>query len=320
MAHVLGRDPRLGEPAVGQQLAQPARVLAIGLRATLATPQRTRLHRLGQMRHRTGADQRVTDEQPPRAGLDRDIDPRPAKRSAQRATAAGVASIRPRITSPVSVSSASKVICARCTSNPATIAIRASFEFRHLPIARMISRRAEGGPSSCHLSASFQSSAPPPGGACVGRRPGAQGRRVLLGKGAVLAHRLAHPLAAESDESEQRPTRWAGNCRLLLSAHAGGRLGPYAAHACVARRTGAQLETAVREQWSLLDSRVGRSASLGPPPACSRSRAIRTRAVPRVQHFRQFHATCGLRASWPVQIKAPPLQDFAGVRESRATV
>ena len=72
MAHVLGRDPRLGQPAVGQQLAQPARVLAIGLRAPLAPPQRARLHRLGQMRHRPGGDQRVTDKQPPGAGLHRD--------------------------------------------------------------------------------------------------------------------------------------------------------------------------------------------------------------------------------------------------------
>ena len=31
-----------------------------------------------------------------------------------------------------------------------------------------------------------------------------RGRRLLLGKGAVLAHRLAHPLAARSDEAEQR--------------------------------------------------------------------------------------------------------------------
>jgi choline kinase len=31
-----------------------------------------------------------------------------------------------------------------------------------------------------------------------------RGRRLLLGKGAVLAHRFANPLAAESDESRQR--------------------------------------------------------------------------------------------------------------------
>jgi hypothetical protein len=64
------------------------------------------------MRHGAGRGQRTADEQPARARLDRDLDPPPANRSAQRATAAGVASIRPHITSPVSVSSASKVICA----------------------------------------------------------------------------------------------------------------------------------------------------------------------------------------------------------------
>jgi hypothetical protein len=37
-----------------------------------------------------------------------------------------------------------------------------------------------------------------------------RGRLLLLGKGAVLAHRFDRPLAAESDEYEQRPTRDAG--------------------------------------------------------------------------------------------------------------
>src|SRR4029453_4994529 len=73
LAYVLGRDPGLREPAVGEQLAQPARVLAIGLGTTLATAQRTRLDRLAQMRPRPGGDQRVTDEQPPGAGLHRDV-------------------------------------------------------------------------------------------------------------------------------------------------------------------------------------------------------------------------------------------------------
>jgi hypothetical protein len=57
----------------------------------------------------------------------------PSKRLTQAVTAAGVASIRPPLTSPDSVSKASNVICLRCTSNPATIAIRASSAFRHLP-------------------------------------------------------------------------------------------------------------------------------------------------------------------------------------------
>jgi hypothetical protein len=34
----------------------------------------------------------------------------------------------------------------------------------------------------------------------VGRRPGAQRKLLLLGKGAVLAHRLARALAAKSDD------------------------------------------------------------------------------------------------------------------------
>jgi hypothetical protein len=70
---------------------------------------------------------------------------RPAKRAAQPATAAGVASIRPRLTSPVSVSNASNVICLRCTSNPATIAIRASSKAPALPSARF-SRAERRGP------------------------------------------------------------------------------------------------------------------------------------------------------------------------------
>ena len=41
-----------------------------------------------------------------------------AYRATQRPTATGVDSIRPRVTSPVSVSNASKVICARCTIKP----------------------------------------------------------------------------------------------------------------------------------------------------------------------------------------------------------
>ena len=46
-------------------------------------------------------------------------------------------------------------------------------------------------------------------------------RLLLLGKGAVLAHRFERPLAAEMDESEQRPTQGARTCWLLLSTDAG---------------------------------------------------------------------------------------------------
>jgi hypothetical protein len=38
LAHVLARDPGLGQPPVGEQLTRPTRVLAIGLGAPLATP------------------------------------------------------------------------------------------------------------------------------------------------------------------------------------------------------------------------------------------------------------------------------------------
>ena len=93
-----------------------------------------------------------TNSQPVQASTATSIS-RPAKRSAQRATAAGVASIRPRLTSPDSVSSASKVICARCTSNPATIAIGASSKAPALPTSRESLAPSGGGPSSCHLCA-----------------------------------------------------------------------------------------------------------------------------------------------------------------------
>ena len=48
-----------------------------------------------------------------------------------------------------------------------------------------------------------------------------RGRVLLLGKGAVLTQRVAGPLAAELDESEQRQTRGAGTCWLFLSTDAG---------------------------------------------------------------------------------------------------
>src|SRR5215208_5556449 len=47
-------------------------------------------------------------------------------------------------------------------------------------------------------------------------------RLLLLRKGVVLAHRLARLLAAESDESEQRPVRDA--CRRAAVPSIGGRV------------------------------------------------------------------------------------------------
>jgi hypothetical protein len=53
----------------------PARVLAVGLGAPLAAAARPRLGRLGQVRDGPSLTQRLTHEQPTRAGLDRDDDP-----------------------------------------------------------------------------------------------------------------------------------------------------------------------------------------------------------------------------------------------------
>ena len=61
-----------------------------------------------------------------------------------------------------------------------------------------------------------------------------RGRLLLLGKGAVLAHRLARPLAAESDESEQSAdttARELAGCSFPTMR----ALGPYAARARLAR-------------------------------------------------------------------------------------
>jgi hypothetical protein len=123
LTDVFGRDPGLRQPAIGDQLAQPASVLAIGLGPALATAQRARLDLLSEMRLSARAHERVTHEQPAGARLDRDphaapseaSDPGPDRRRRRIDPA--------RITSPESVSSASNVICLRCTSNPATIAI-----------------------------------------------------------------------------------------------------------------------------------------------------------------------------------------------------
>jgi hypothetical protein len=75
LAHVGGRDPGLGQPALRQQRAQPARVLAVGLGAPLLAAQGARLGRLGQVPDGARLTQRLAHEQPARAGLDRDVDP-----------------------------------------------------------------------------------------------------------------------------------------------------------------------------------------------------------------------------------------------------
>ncbi len=73
LAHVLGCDPGLRQPPLRRQLPQPQRVLAVCLGAPLATPQRTGLNGLGQMRDPAARLHSPGDEQPTRARLDRDM-------------------------------------------------------------------------------------------------------------------------------------------------------------------------------------------------------------------------------------------------------
>jgi hypothetical protein len=74
LAHVRRRDPGLRQPTLAEQRPQPSGVLAVGLRAPLLAPQRARLDRLGQMRNGAYLHQRLTDEQPTRARLHRNVD------------------------------------------------------------------------------------------------------------------------------------------------------------------------------------------------------------------------------------------------------
>jgi hypothetical protein len=67
------RDPGLRQPTRGEQLSQPAGVLAVGLGAPLLAAQRARLDRLGEMRNGARLGERLANEQPARARLDRDM-------------------------------------------------------------------------------------------------------------------------------------------------------------------------------------------------------------------------------------------------------
>ena len=84
-----------------------------------------------------------------------------------------------------------------------------------------------------------------------------RGRVLLLGKGAVLAHRLARPLAAESDESEQRAGPGA---RDVCAAPSADSVSPL----CAARATGG-------------DKQIPRIKMLASPPQGA-SRASRFKA------------------------------------------
>ena len=119
---MLRRDPRLGQPPLREQLAQPQRVLAVGLRAPLA-PRNARVSTVS-ARCATPparATARATNSQPVHASI-ATCTSRPQNRPTHSSTATGDAPIRPRQTSPVAASKQSNVICRKCTSNPAMIA------------------------------------------------------------------------------------------------------------------------------------------------------------------------------------------------------
>ena len=72
LEHVVGRDPRLGQPALVKQLAQQARVGAVGLGPLLAAAQGCCVGRLSEMGLHAGSDQLLDDEPPAGAALERD--------------------------------------------------------------------------------------------------------------------------------------------------------------------------------------------------------------------------------------------------------
>ena len=109
---VLGRDPGLGQPTLDQQLTQMPGVEPVGLGAPLGAAASTRLGRLGEVD--VGADplQLLDHEAPARRRLQCGAEPPASKRASNCRTAARSAgAILPRLTSPVSVSKASKVTC-----------------------------------------------------------------------------------------------------------------------------------------------------------------------------------------------------------------
>jgi hypothetical protein len=96
---------------------------AIGLRALLAATQRTGLRRLGQV-HLCADRFELLDDEAPVVASSATLRSWPAKRLRNwRTPSRCPGDTRARLTSPVSVSSQSAVICARCRSSPDTIAI-----------------------------------------------------------------------------------------------------------------------------------------------------------------------------------------------------
>jgi hypothetical protein len=138
---VLRRDPGFGQPSLAQQRAQPARVLAIGLRAPLAPAQRARLDRLGEMGRCASALQCPGDEQPTRARLQRD-----AHLAILKASRPALHCRRRRVDAPARQLARFGVQCIK--SDLPTVHVKASydrhlgasFEFRQLPCRASVSR------------------------------------------------------------------------------------------------------------------------------------------------------------------------------------
>src|SRR3954453_17969614 len=136
----------------------------------------------------------------------------PANCLTQSPTASRSARNRPRRTSPVSVFSASNVICARCTSNPARIAIRGLLCSSEIPHRESLASSG-GGPDrkrpvpkgSCHLVDDSDTSCrtAPRGGrrsTARGRELGARGApRLRLGGGRAGGHATPSELATDRD-------------------------------------------------------------------------------------------------------------------------
>jgi hypothetical protein len=130
---VLGRDPRFRQPTDHQQLAQMARVGAVALGPLLGPAARRGLGRLGQMNLGADRPELLNDEPPARRRLQSHLDLLAAKRAAKRRTPSRSAgATRLRAISPVSVSSHSAVICARCWSSPTTIVTRGLLKLHDL--------------------------------------------------------------------------------------------------------------------------------------------------------------------------------------------
>ena len=131
LEHSFGRDPRLGQLAVGQQDTLELGVRAIGLGPLLPSSRRLSLGGLGEVRLEAGRRDLLDDVAPAGAPLDGDLDRQalcPGRRLLERASGESERDRgdhrRPRQSSPVSSTRASKVICPRCRSSPHTMAMR----------------------------------------------------------------------------------------------------------------------------------------------------------------------------------------------------